>query len=74
MANSAGILRQVLTLQSESGFKIMHVLLTRPMGVFERELFSGGTRALMKSVADLTNRGVTTVIGRCTCSFNYRVC
>jgi len=34
-----------------------------PMGVFEREPFSSGTRTLMKSVANLTKEGVITVIG-----------
>lgn len=33
------------------------------MGVFEKQLFSHGTKNLLHSVADLTKKGTMTVIG-----------
>ena len=44
---------------------MQHVFLTRPVGVFERDPFSSGTRQLMNYVANLTKEGVMTVIGKC---------
>ncbi len=34
-----------------------------PMGVFEREAFSQGTRAVAQAIAEATGRGATTVVG-----------
>jgi 3-phosphoglycerate kinase len=34
-----------------------------PMGVYEREVFSHGTRIVAEAVADATTRGATTVVG-----------
>jgi phosphoglycerate kinase len=33
------------------------------MGVFEMELFAGGTRAVAQAVADATAQGATTIVG-----------
>ncbi|CAM6064463.1 unnamed protein product [Sphagnum tenellum] len=39
------------------------VIWNGPMGVFEFEKFAGGTEAIAKKLADLSSRGVTTIIG-----------
>lgn len=39
------------------------VIWNGPMGVFEFDKFAAGTEAIAKTMADLTNKGVTTIIG-----------
>jgi phosphoglycerate kinase len=39
------------------------VIWNGPMGVFEFDQFAVGTEAIAKTVADLTSKGVTTIIG-----------
>jgi phosphoglycerate kinase len=39
------------------------VIWNGPMGVFEFEKFAGGTEAIANKLADLSSRGVTTIIG-----------
>jgi len=39
------------------------VIWNGPMGVFEFDQFAKGTEAIARTLADLTNEGVTTIIG-----------
>ena len=64
---------RVISIMNSSRFRIHSLLPSitrRPVGVFEFEKFSSGTKAVMDAVVQATLNGTTTIIG----NFNHFIC